>query len=41
MESVWLELISDGAFGLVEVNFDDSERLRPDGKSLAHNRLLP
>ena len=37
MDSVWLELVFDGTFELVEVKFGDSEKLRPNGLGLVHN----
>ena len=39
MGSVYLELDFDGKFGLAEVNFGVSEKLRPNGLSLDHNRF--
>ena len=37
MDSVKLELVFDGTFGFVGINFDGSEKLRSNGLSLVYN----
>ena len=40
MESASLELVFDGIFGLVTLNFGSSEKFRPNGLSLVYNVFL-
>ena len=37
MDSVGLELVFDGTFGLLEKNFGGSEKFSPNGLSLLQN----
>ena len=40
MDSVGLELVFDGTFGNVKVNFGGSEKLKSNGLSLVFSRAL-